>query len=130
MRSTPALALPSAPSGWFDYRYFLLSAGELAILRTDRDLVAEYDAWQKTAQSEACNAPMPDIRTAKALLSTFNEAGEGSSIEIPLVRHPVVDRLPDGRWILASARAEKDEQNGLILFPDGKISRSLFWVMQ
>lgn len=118
------VTIPDAPPGWFDYRYYLLSDGALAVLRTDRDINAEYQAWWKRAQKATFPRRMRDLWNGKARLSTVTENGETAPISVPLVRYPEVDRFPDGRWLVASARANVEQSNGLVLEEDGRLSRS------
>jgi len=49
--------LPAAPAGWFDYGYKALMDGTLALVRTRRDVHAEYRQWQ-----DARAKGDPDIR--------------------------------------------------------------------
>ena len=117
--------LPSPPPGWFDYRYYVLSDGALAILRADRDVNTEYRAWWEKARTGTFRQKMPDLWMGSARLSTFTESGESASISVPLVRFPELDRFPDGRWLLASSRAKLGEHNGIIVEAEGRVSSTL-----
>src|SRR5262249_7215112 len=81
--------LPAAPAGWFDYDYAVLWNGDLALVRTDRDLRAEYRHW----------------REARLRLSKFDGGAEIGAIEMSVGPAPKVDCLADGRWLVASSGA-------------------------
>jgi len=117
--------IPTSPSGWFDYRYYVLSDGALAILRADRDINAEYRAWLEKAQTGTFRQSMPDLWTGSARLSTLTEGHESAPLSVPLVRYPQLDRFPDGRWLLASSRAKLGEHNASVLEADGRVSATL-----
>lgn len=119
-----ALELPKSPSGWYAYRHYLLSDGAMAVLWTDRDINAEHQAWWEKARRATFPRRMPDLWTGSARLSTLAETGETAAVSVPLVRHPEIDRFPDGRWLIASSRARPDETNGLVLGKDGEPLRS------
>lgn len=124
MIASATTRLPQPPEGWFDYRYYLLADGTLALLRADRDLNAEYKAWWQRVQSGEHRERMPDPSTAKARLSVLKPDGESPPISVPMVWHPIIDRLPDGRWVVVSARADAKDANAIILSPDGLPSHS------
>jgi hypothetical protein len=120
MITQASVTLPTASDGWFAYRYYVLSDGALAILWTDRDIHAEYQAWSKQAQRGVFPRKMRGLWNGNARLSTINDRGESALLSVPLVPHPEVDRFPDGRWLVASRRARANDANGLILDADGK----------
>jgi hypothetical protein len=124
MTALATTKLPRPPEGWFDYRYYLLADGTLALLRADRDLNAEYKAWWQRLQSGEHRERMPDPSTAKARLSVLGPNGESLPISAPMVWHPIIDRLPDGSWVVVSARADAEDANAIILSPDGRPSHS------
>jgi len=66
----------------------------------------------------------PDLWSGRARLYTLTGSGEDAPINFPLVRYPDIDRFPDGRWFVASARADVGQANGLVLEADGQVSRS------
>jgi hypothetical protein len=125
-----SVTLPSAPNGWFAHRHYVLSDGTLAILWTDRDIDAEYQAWWKRAQTGTYRKRLPDLWTGKARLSTIIDNAERSAVSVPLVRHPKIDRFPDGRWLVASSRASARKRSGLVienasvLEEDGRLSHT------
>jgi hypothetical protein len=116
-KSTP---LPRAPEGWFAYRYYLLSDGALAVVWTDRDVNAEYRAWMASGAKLHLSQRMPDFWDGKAQLVLVTEAEASDPISIALVRYPIIDRFPDGRWLVTSARAGDNEFNAHILAEDGQ----------
>lgn len=124
MASSTAIKLAAPPSGWFDYRYYLLSDGSLGILRTDRDINSDHQAWWKRVQSGEHHEPMPDLWTGLARLSVLTPEGENAPVSVPLIRHPEIDRFADGRWIIVSARAKAKQANATVLNVDGRASHS------
>lgn len=124
MAAFPAIPLPPVPRGWFDYRHYLLSDGALGLLRTDRDINTDHRAWLQKALSGDTRERQPDFWAGKARLSILGPRGESAPIAVPLVRYPEIDRLPDGRWVVVSARAEVGDANATILAPDGRPSHS------
>lgn len=120
-KSTP---LPRAPEGWFAYRYYLLSDGALAVVWTDRDINAEYRAWMASGDKLHLSQMMPDFWDGKAQLVLVTEVEASDPISIALVRYPIIDRFPDGRWLVISARAGDNEFNAHILAEDGQPTRS------
>ncbi|MGP1281743.1 MAG: hypothetical protein ACTS1X_02090 [Parasphingopyxis sp.] len=117
-------ALPAPKSEWFDYSYHLLSDGKLAIFRTDRNIRQEQVDWFQKAQSAESFERMPNLWTGEACLLILSCNGSYQEMTIPLVRHPLIDRFPDGHWLVTSTRAERDEKNATVLFPDGQRSHS------
>ena len=124
MTGFSSLTIPTAPAGWFDYRYYVLSDGKLAVLRADRDINGEYRAWRTKAQRAIFPRKMPDFWKGKACISVIEKNGESAPIGVPLVRYPQIDRFVDGRWLIASTRALPDEANGLVLDEDGQPIRA------
>lgn len=124
MIASATTKLPQAPNGWFDYRYYLLADGTLGLLRADRDLNAEYKAWWQRVQSGKHQERMPDPSTAKVRLSVLGPDGETAPISVPMVSYPEIDRLPDGRWVVVSSRADAKDANAIVLAPDGRPSHS------
>ena len=120
-KSTP---LPLTPKGWFVYRYYLLSDGALAVVWTDRDVNAEYRAWMASGDKQHLSQRMPDFWDGKAQLALVTELDASDPISIPLVRYPIIDRFPDGRWLVTSARAGDNEFNAHILAEDGQPTSS------
>lgn len=116
--------LPSAPPGWFDYRFYLLSDGTLGVLRTDRDINGEYRTWWEREQKARFPRKMPDFWNGSSKLHRLSDNGESATIDVPLVRHPEIDRFADGRWLVVSTRAAAGENNALILDADGRVSCS------
>lgn len=117
--------LPNPPQDWFDYRYYVLSDGTVAVLLTDRDINTEYQDWAKLAFDETTWTPRPDFWECNARLYTLTPDGQSELISFPLVRFPEMDRFPDGRWLVASSRARLGEHNGSIVEPDGRVSATL-----
>jgi hypothetical protein len=112
------ISLPQPPIGWFDYAYAVLMDDTLALLRADLDIRAEYERWQAQMRSNK-HAPQPRLWDGRARLSTFDGSVESKAIEMPLGFSPVIDRLADGRWLLAASRAAQGEANGRLYAPDG-----------
>ncbi|MBR0752808.1 hypothetical protein JQ604_11490 [Bradyrhizobium jicamae] len=111
--------LPSTPDGWFDYAYAVLWNGDLAVVRTDGDVHAEVASWYDQIQRGNTHAPHPGFQGRHLRLSTFDGNTESGAIEIPACPWPRVDRLPDGRWLVAKRRAEPDASNACLFAADG-----------
>jgi hypothetical protein len=108
--------LPIPPIGWFDYGYAVLGNGSLALVRTDRDVHAEYGRWWAQVRGGGPHAHQPDLRDGRLRLSEFDGSVEIGAIEVSAGDWPKVDRLADGRWLVASSRAAPNENNAS-LFP-------------
>jgi hypothetical protein len=119
------VALPKAPQGWFDYRYYVLSDGALGVLLADRHINTEYKAWAKLAGDPSTWVPRPDFWAGEARLYTLTPEGQSDLIPFPLVTFPELDRFPDGRWLVASSLGKPKRENGLFVAPDGRTLRSL-----
>lgn len=111
--------LPPTPSGWFDYAYAVLWNGDLALVRTDSDIHAERSHWQQQIQRGDVHASHPGFQDRHLRLSTFDGNSESSAIEVPVCPWPRVDRLPDGRWLVAMSRAEPNRHNAFLFAADG-----------
>lgn len=111
-----AKMLPAPPAGWFEYGYALLWNGDLAMVRCSRDIRAEYGRWQDEQQKGSVHAP-PTPEGERLRLSTFDGSLEAGAIEVPSGRWPKVDRLADGRWLVASTQANPD--NARLYAADG-----------
>ena len=107
----PTISLPEPLTGWFDYGYAVLMDGSLALFRTDVDIRAGLKQWRAQATSGDRQALQPMLWGGNARLSTFDGTTESKAIEVPLGFAPKVDRLADGRWLLAATRAVADEAN-------------------
>ena len=110
--------LPAPPVGWFDYGYALLWDGKLALVRSDRDIRAEYARWRDQVRGGDLQALQPNLRDARLRLSKFDGAIETGAIEAPAGHWPKVDCLSDGRWLAASSRAAPDEVNARLFAAD------------
>jgi len=108
--------LPPLPSGWQPVAYACLDDGGLSIVGTDADLRAE---WRRDADGTPLGQPHELAKAAVGQIWTFDgkTLGEGSTFPL-LTTWPMVDRFPDGRWLVASARAF-DEANARLLDPYG-----------
>lgn len=123
MISSVSTPLPSAPEGWFVYHYFLLSDGTLAILWTDYDIRTQWLTRRSRHEVNACEE-IPDVRQAQALVVILTERGTFDTMRVPLVVNPIMDRFPDGRWLITSSRAASGQSNAQILSADGQPIRS------
>jgi hypothetical protein len=113
------IPLPTPPAGWFDYSYTPLMDGRLALIRTQRDFHTEYRQWMQAVSSGDHSSPAPDVQGSDLRLSIFDGVTETEVTTIPPVRFPVVDRMADGRWIVASGRASLGAKNGRFFTADG-----------
>src|SRR3954463_4209039 len=107
--------LPEAPEGWFDYGYKALADGRLALIRMRKDVHAEHMRWRGSRWRRYPKVWDDDMR-----LSIFDGAAETDVATLPSGRYPIVDRMPDGRWLVAGSRAVEGEKNGRIYSPDGR----------
>ena len=123
MISPASTLLPSAPEGWSVYHYALLSDGTLAILWTDDDLRTP---WLRRWPHHDLSAfeETPDFWQAKVLMVILTESGTFETMRVPLVQSPLIDRFPDGRWLITSARAGAGDSQAQILSADGQPIRS------
>ena len=111
--------LPIAPAGWFDYTYAVLADGRLAIGRTRRDVHAEYRRDWARGRNGIATLRSPKVWPDQLRLSIFDGESESDVATLSSVFSPKFDRLPDGRWLVASSRAAAGERNGRIYAPDG-----------
>lgn len=112
-------AIPSAPSGWFDYGYTALMDGRLALIRTRTAVHAEYQRWWSAVNSDSPDLRLPTFWNDDVRLSVFNGGAETDVVAVPSGSYPIVDRTADGRWLIASSRAEEGEANARIYSGDG-----------
>ena len=61
----------------------------------------------------------PQVWPDQLRLSIFDGERESDVTTVPSVFFPEFDRMPDGRWLVASSRAAAGERNGRIYAPDG-----------
>jgi hypothetical protein len=114
------ITLPEAPGGWFDYGYTALSDGRLALIRLRRDFHVEHMRWSEAVKGGNRSQRYPDVWDSDMRLSIFDGAAESDAAIVPSGVHPIVDRMPDGRWLVAAARAGQGEKNGRIYSPEGR----------
>jgi hypothetical protein len=62
-------SLPVPPTGWFDYGYAVLCDGNLAPVRTDRDIRTAYGRWRDQVRSRGA-LTVTTIRAALSALPT------------------------------------------------------------
>jgi hypothetical protein len=113
------IRLPAPPTGWFDFAYAVLWNADLALVRVDRDIHAEIKVWRDHEQPGTSNEAYPSLREARLRLTVFDGSRESGAIEVPAGDWPKVDRLPDGRWLVASSRAGMSEDNAHLYGRDG-----------
>jgi hypothetical protein len=97
--------LPAPPAGWFDYGYAALWNGNLALIRTDRDVRTEHARWRGRVRSGDLYAQPPNLHDVRLRLSKFDGGAEFGAIEVPAEVWPKADCLADGRWLIASTNA-------------------------
>ena len=113
------IPIPSAPTGWFEYGYTALMDGRLALIRTRTDVHKEYQRWWSAVNSDSPNLRLPSFWNDDVRLSVFDGEAETDVVAVPSGSYPIVDRMADGRWILASSRAEEGEENARIYSREG-----------
>jgi hypothetical protein len=74
--------LPVPPVGWFNYGYALLCDGALALVRTDRDIHADYKHWRALMAGGDLQAPWPGLYECQLRLSKFVGSVEMGSVEV------------------------------------------------
>jgi hypothetical protein len=111
--------LPIAPAGWFDYIYAALADGRLAIVRTRRDVHAESRREWEMRERGIATLHAPKLWPEEHRLSIFDGERESDVTTVPSGFFSKFDRMPDGRWLVASSRAVAGERNGRIYAPDG-----------
>jgi len=119
MTSSATTPLPPPPKGWFDYAYAVLWNGDLALVRSDRDIHTEFGHWRHRAPRGDVGARQPSLWGGRLRLTTFDGSGESGAIEVPAGHGPKVGRLPDGRWLVTSSRAAPSEKNAHLYTADG-----------
>lgn len=117
------VALPPAPHGWFNHAFAALMDGSLALVRTRIDVNAEWKRWWSAGELDRSGGPerrpLPDLWTERMRLSIFDGTNETDVVTVPPARFPVVDRLADGRWVVASTYAPRLQENAFVVGPDG-----------
>jgi hypothetical protein len=113
----PPILLPKPPPGWFEYQYSVLTDGSLALIRADSDILSEYRQWEN--ESRDSKSPVPSLGKARGRISVFDGERESEVVEVNLGYYPIVDRFPDGRWLVADSRSEPTIANGRIFSADG-----------
>jgi hypothetical protein len=115
-----AIAIPAAPDGWFEYRYTALSDGRLILVRTRKDIHAEYVRWSTAVNAGDYARTLPDLWDDDLLVSIFDGVTETDFVTMPSGSFPIVDRMVDGRWLVVAVHAAANEKNGRIYAPDGR----------
>ncbi|KHS45926.1 hypothetical protein [Novosphingobium subterraneum] len=115
-----AIPLPATPEGWFDYGYTALADGRLALIRTRKDVHSEHMRWWEAAKGGWRSPKYPKVWDDDMRLSIFDGSTESNVAVMPSGAHPIVDRMPDGRWLVAGSRADRGEKNGVIYSADGR----------
>ncbi|MCC6982408.1 MAG: hypothetical protein IT535_03980 [Bauldia sp.] len=108
--SGETVVLPDPPPGWFELDYSLTPAGELAMVRCDRDHVAEFRAWYEEAVARATERlergetppPRPTLSGARLRLSRFDGKAESEAFEVASDSWYKVAALPGGDWLVSS----------------------------
>jgi hypothetical protein len=131
-QSQPQIArkLDSFPDGWFPLTHQILNDGTLAVLVANMDLRSE---WQrifefnqtKQAQLEPPSKidSMVERATAQILLMAHKGWVQGPSFPLETT-FPMIDRLSDGRWLVAGARILSNT-NARVLTSDGELLHRL-----
>lgn len=119
------IPLPATPEGWFDYGYTALADGRLALIRTRKDVHGEHVRWWEAVNGGDRSRKYPKVWDDDMRLSIFDGNTESDVALMPSGAHPVVDRMPDGQWLVAGSRAKEGEQNGRVHAPDGRLERQM-----
>lgn len=115
-----AVAIPAAPAGWFDYQYTALSDGRLILVRTRKDIHAEHARRLAAADAGDHAGKYADVWDDDLRVSIFDGVGETDVVTMPSGVSPIVDRMADGRWLVAAVHAPRNEMNGRIYAADGR----------
>ena len=101
----------SIPVGLYAYNHAILSDGRLSTLAIDKDF---YSAWRTDPA-----AGSKVFKHAKAAIFTTDGTTEAEEASFKLPGpFPIHDKFPDGRWLVASTRTDK-EPNGCIFSAQG-----------
>lgn len=120
-----AVPLPATPEGWFDYGYAALADGGLALIRTRKDVHAEHQLWWAAVNHGEQWREYPEVWDGDMRLSMFDGTAETDVAIMPSGAHPIVDRMADGRWLVAGSRAHEGEPNGRIYAADGPMEHEM-----
>ena len=100
--ASKAISVPPLPEGWSVVNYAALADGALAILGANPDVNKE---WRRDADG-GMGDPYGVAASAQGRIWIFNGYDLKDGPAFPLLTpFPIVDRFPDGRWLVASARA-------------------------
>jgi hypothetical protein len=116
--------LPEPEAGWFNYSFSVLSNGALAVFQTDSDIQQKFRKWFDMSDSGRSARRMPNPWVGNARLCVVLENGDVEFVKVPLVPHPLIDRLPDGQWLFVSSRSARDGSNAIVLAADGSQTQS------
>ena len=114
--------LPALPAGWHALHYNVLADGDLAVVVADVDFASE---WARLSAADRLPAPpsrlleMADAGTARVLLWADGKWADGPSFPLEFA-YPLLDRFPDGRWLVVGARTNKNS-NARVISADGTI---------
>jgi hypothetical protein len=97
----------------------------LALIRTRMDIRAEQLRLHEAMKGGFSPRRHPDLWRDDMLLSVFDGVAETDAVTMPPALHPVADRMPDGRWLVAASRAGLGEKNGRIHAADGRMERTM-----
>lgn len=120
-----AIAIPATPEGWFEYSYTALGDGRLILARTRKDIHAEHARWSTAVNAGNEARTFPDVWDDDLLVSIFDGVTETYMVTMPSGAFPIVDKMADGRWIVAGAGAAENERNGRIYGADGRKEQEL-----
>jgi hypothetical protein len=113
--------IPALPEGWHPVRYAILRDGKLAILGANVDLRRE---WRYDSEGAVLGNPFGAAARAGARIWTFDGTRMATEASFPLhLPFPVFDRFPDGRWLVANARADQEPQGRILTAEGAEISR-------
>lgn len=119
------IPLPATPLGWFDYGYTVLIDGRLALIRTRKDVHAEHLRWWEAVSSGHDSRKYPNVWDDNMRLSIFDGVAETDEAIMPSGARPMVDRMEDGRWLVAGSRAQEGEMNARIYSAEGCVEHKM-----
>lgn len=109
--------IPDIPAGWHGVKHQILADGRLAIVAADVDLESE---WRRDANGRPMGDPAKAAARATGRVWIFDGERLEEGPKFPLLTpFPLVDRFPDGRYLIVSSRV-LGEESGRILAADGR----------
>ncbi|MGD9738378.1 MAG: hypothetical protein AB7O56_06920 [Bauldia sp.] len=106
-------ALPVPPAGWFDYAYAVLMNGRLGLIRTRSNIHRDWWSWWQAVVAARNAGPegpeQPDFWSGGIRVSVYDGSAETNVVDLPNGSLIALDRMRDGRWLVACSRDENPD---------------------